>query len=109
MLNTIMPRYSEALAHSRNPARCFGVPQHDNSLRISSTMNSAPTKSGENMIRTIRFLLPILLLAGVSWASVPPETTRTIYEQVTPSVFAVQYVWGTEVSRHELIGAAVVV
>ena len=61
------------------------------------------------MIRMIRFLLPVLLLAGVSWASVPPETSRRLYEQVTPSLVAVQYAWVTELGRHELIGAGVIV
>src|SRR5579862_9790830 len=61
------------------------------------------------MIRMIRFLTPLLLLAGVSWSSVPPEASRNLYEQVTPSLVAVQYAWVTELGRHELIGAGVIV
>jgi len=61
------------------------------------------------MIRTIRFLIPLLLLASVAGASVPPEKSRGLYEQVTPSLVAVQYAWMTELGRHELIGAGIVV
>lgn len=61
------------------------------------------------MLRTLRFLLPLLLIAPLSSAAISPEASRKLYAQVTPSLVAVQYAWVTELGRHELIGAGIVV
>jgi serine protease Do len=60
------------------------------------------------MKRVIATLVLLFLCSTVS-AAVPPETARKLYQQVTPSLVAVQYAWVTELGRHELIGAGVVV
>lgn len=63
-------------------------------------------------------MLPMLaLLAAVAafpaprpaQAEIAPEKAREIYQRVSPSIVAVQYVWETELGRRELTGAGVVV
>jgi serine protease Do len=44
-----------------------------------------------------------------AWGGIAPEKARAMYERVSPSIVAVQYVWETELGRRELTGAGVVV
>jgi len=66
------------------------------------------------MIRNIRFHVLMLLVASVAVArlaqgGVAPDKARELYERVSPSLVAVQYVWETELGRRELTGTGVVV
>ena len=61
------------------------------------------------MTRVTGWILPLLLIAAAAQANVAPETARKLYQEVTPSLVAVQYAWVSELGRRELIGAGVVV
>ena len=62
-----------------------------------------------------RYLIPSLLVLALFIANpiarggVEPELARKLYERVSPSLVAVQFVWETELGRRELVGAGVVV
>jgi serine protease Do len=62
-----------------------------------------------------RYLIPSLLVLALFTANpiarggVEPELARKLYERVSPSLVAVQFVWETELGRRELVGAGVVV
>jgi serine protease Do len=49
------------------------------------------------------------LPAAAVRADVAPEAARKLYQDVTPSLVAVQYAWVSELGRRELVGAGVVV
>jgi serine protease Do len=60
----------------------------------------------------------IALLIALSFVAQPPRTAdaamtpqdlRKLYERVTPSLVAVQFIWESELGRRELVGAGVVV
>src|SRR5258708_27545017 len=55
------------------------------------------------------FLGLILACASVSSAAVSPDAAQQIYQRVTPSLVAVQYVFQNELGRMELTGAGVIV
>ncbi|HZL37012.1 MAG TPA: PDZ domain-containing protein [Tepidisphaeraceae bacterium] len=62
------------------------------------------------MIRSMKWFLPALLMfAGMCPAAMSPEAARKLYDQATPSLMAVQYVWAHELGRQEVVGAGVVV
>ena len=74
------------------------------------------------MNRNVRLLCTLVLLALAPLARAAAATTmaassapssatdpQTLYERVTPSLVAVQYVWENELSRQEITGAGVVV
>ncbi len=62
-----------------------------------------------------RYLIPSLLALTlficnpVARGGVEPELARKLYERVSPSLVAVQFVWETELGRRELVGAGIVV
>jgi S1-C subfamily serine protease len=62
-----------------------------------------------------RYLIPSLLALAlftsnpIARGGVEPELARKLYERVSPSLVAVQFVWETELGRRELVGAGVVV
>ena len=62
-----------------------------------------------------RYLIPSLLVVAlfitnpIARGGVEPELARKLYERVSPSLVAVQFVWETELGRRELVGAGVVV
>ena len=62
---------------------------------------------------TAAFLAALLLLAFVAprtyAADVTPQDLKKLYERVTPSLVAVQFVWESELGRRELVGGGVVV
>src|SRR3954469_14577718 len=51
----------------------------------------------------------LLLLSSLPSAGVGPEIAQKIYDQVTPSLVAVQYTWENELRRQEVIGSGVVI
>ena len=66
------------------------------------------------MLRHLRLLALsaglIACAASVAPAiDITPEQAQKLYDQVTPSLVAVQYVWQNELGRRELIGAGVIV
>jgi serine protease Do len=64
-----------------------------------------------------RITLLVLMVVAVLFAPAPhtaraamtPDDLKKLYERVTPSLVAVQFVWESELGRRELIGAGVVV
>src|SRR3954465_7209429 len=54
-------------------------------------------------------LLILAMLAPRAFAGVGPEVAQKIYDQVTPSLVAVQYTWENELRRQEVIGSGVVI
>lgn len=59
-----------------------------------------------------RIMMPLLfvaLLATTAPAAVGPETAQKLYAEVAHSLVAVKYTLATELQRHELIGAGIVV
>jgi serine protease Do len=62
-----------------------------------------------------RYLIPSLLVLAlfitnpIARGGVEPELARKLYERVSPSLVAVQFVWETELGRRELVGPGVVV
>jgi hypothetical protein len=42
-------------------------------------------------------------------AAIEPAAAKALYERVSPSLVAVQFVWETELGRRELTGAGVVI
>ena len=62
------------------------------------------------MPRTMNAILVLILAsASVSSAAVSPDAAQQIYQRVTPSLVAVQYVFQNELGRMELTGAGVIV
>lgn len=59
------------------------------------------------MIR--RVVLITLVLFSPSIGAVAPEVAQDLYQRVTPSLVAVQYIFENELGRHEFTGAGVVV
>src|SRR5438874_800690 len=57
----------------------------------------------------LTMLLAIMCLGRIGWGAIEPDASRKLYEKVTPSLVAVQYVWQSELGRRELVGAGVVV
>src|SRR3954471_1578515 len=51
----------------------------------------------------------LLLLSSLTSAGVGPEVAQKIYDQVSPSLVAVQYTWENELRRQEIIGTGVVI
>lgn len=51
----------------------------------------------------------LLITAGLAGAQPVQITPTKLYEEVTPSLVAVQYAWADELARREIIGAGVVV
>ena len=59
-----------------------------------------------------RLKLPLLLtltIAAFTSAGVSPEAAQKLYDRVSPSLVAVQYVFQDELQRHELTGAGIIV
>ena len=56
---------------------------------------------------TIVYLVSALA-ASLSWA-LPPEEAQKMYDEITPSLVAVQYTVDGEFGRRELIGQGLVV
>ena len=50
-----------------------------------------------------------IMVPAVAFADVTPDAAQKLYERVTPSMVAVQYVWQNELSRVELTGAGIIV
>src|SRR5438445_4098431 len=64
------------------------------------------------MKRKLHLLFATLALVAAGAkapADVSPDVAQQLYERVTPSLVAVQYVWQYELGRRELIGAGVIV
>src|SRR5262245_7646858 len=61
------------------------------------------------MRRYSSLLLVFLAVALPARAAISPDAARKLYDRVTPSLVAVQYVWESELGRRELIGAGLVV
>lgn len=63
------------------------------------------------MIRSLLALAMMLAFAAplCHAAEVTSETAQKLYDDVSPSLVAVKYTWETELERHELIGAGVVI
>ncbi|HSZ54933.1 MAG TPA: PDZ domain-containing protein [Tepidisphaeraceae bacterium] len=62
------------------------------------------------MLRRNQFLiLPLLAIAASASAAIAPEAAQKLYNQVSPSLVAVQYVFQDELQRHELTGAGIIV
>ncbi len=60
--------------------------------------------------RSLSLLVALLVAAGTARAAeVTPEQAQKLYAQVGPSLVAVKYTLTTELQRHELIGAGIVV
>jgi serine protease Do len=59
----------------------------------------------------IAILAGVLLFAPAARvdAAVTPQELQKLYQRVTPSLVAVQFVWESELGRRELVGAGVVV
>src|SRR5579871_523433 len=58
---------------------------------------------------TAIWTLAILAIASLAPAAVSPDAAQKLYDRVTPSLVAVQYVWQNELSRVELTGAGIIV
>lgn len=58
---------------------------------------------------SLTLLLSLMLLPRLSSAAMPPAELKKLYDRVTPSLVAVQYVWESELGRRELVGSGVVV
>jgi len=54
-------------------------------------------------------LVCVSLLPRIAPAAMAPAELKKLYDRVTPSLVAVQYVWESELGRRELVGAGVVV
>src|SRR5688572_16152760 len=99
---------------SRSPSSC--------SRAICSTIPRRPPtcggfllSAGRNGDRMRRYLIPFLLVLAlfitnpIAHGGVEPELARKLYERVSPSLVAVQFVWETELGRRELVGPGVIV
>lgn len=54
-------------------------------------------------------VVALFLIAPLARGGVDPELARKLYERVSPSLVAVQFVWETELGRRELVGAGIIV
>ncbi|HZZ43840.1 MAG TPA: PDZ domain-containing protein [Tepidisphaeraceae bacterium] len=61
-----------------------------------------------NKLRTLPFLTA-LALATLVRASAGPEVAQKLYDQVTPSLVAVQFTWESELGRRDLVGAGIII
>lgn len=59
--------------------------------------------------QVLAMFIATLALAHVARGAIAPEKARELYERVSPSIVAVQYVWETELGRRELTGTGVIV
>jgi serine protease Do len=59
--------------------------------------------------KTHAVLLPLFAVAAAASAAISPEAAQKLYNSVSPSLVAVQYVFQDELQRHELTGAGVIV
>src|SRR5947209_15589916 len=60
------------------------------------------------MLRILSVGLTLFLSAAAA-AAVTPKVAQDLYDHVSPSLVAVQYVWQTELGRRELTGAGIIV
>lgn len=60
-------------------------------------------------MKTRLTLAVLMLAAGIARAGVGSEVAQKLYDQVTPSLVAVQFTWESELGRRELVGAGVVI
>ncbi len=75
---------------------------------ISVAMNGDRMRR-RNLILSVLILALFFTTSPAARGGVDPELARKLYERVTPSLVAVQYVWETELGRRELAGAGIVV
>src|SRR3954447_17018317 len=67
------------------------------------------------MARWFKASLAVVLMwaaasaAAPAGAAVSPELAQKLYDRVTPSLVAVQYVWQNELNRIKLTGAGIIV
>lgn len=61
------------------------------------------------MLKRTSVLIPLLALAASAPAALSPEAARELYNRISPSLVAVQYVFQDELQRHELTGAGIIV
>jgi serine protease Do len=52
---------------------------------------------------------PTRAAAAATAAAMTPQDLRKLYERVTPSLVAVQFIWENELGRRELVGSGIVV
>ena len=57
----------------------------------------------------LTLVLAVALAPRASFAAMTPQDLKKLYDRVTPSLVAVQFVWESELGRRELVGAGVVV
>ena len=63
----------------------------------------------KTMFNVLALLIATTALTHRAGGEVTPDKARELYERVSPSIVAVQYVWETELGRRELTGCGVVV
>src|SRR5688500_9350203 len=62
------------------------------------------------LMLSLTFLLTLAPHGAAAAAeAITPQDLRKLYDRVTPSLVAVQFVWESELGRRELVGAGVVV
>src|SRR5687767_821999 len=62
------------------------------------------------LMLSLTFLLTLAPHGAAAAAeAITPQDLKKLYDRVTPSLVAVQFVWESELGRRELIGAGVVV
>src|SRR5678815_4013100 len=59
-------------------------------------------------MKSFLFCIVCLLAATISWA-LPPEEAQKMYDEISPSLVAVQYTVDGEFGRRELIGQGVII
>src|SRR6478735_8655456 len=81
-----------------------------NEIRNSNDETGSHLKR-ESMMRLMKLMVLALAVVApcVSFGEVTPEAAQKLYQRVTPSLVAVQYVWQNELSRVELTGAGIIV
>lgn len=57
----------------------------------------------------VRACFACLMFAAAPMAALAEQNPQELYDRVSPSLVAVKYTWETELERHELIGAGVVI
>jgi serine protease Do len=79
-------------------------------------MESAMIRLTGLLVLLLALLLPASLRAADATSSPAPQASgastaelQSLYDKVTPSLVAVQYVWENELGRRELVGAGIVV
>src|SRR5688572_24667970 len=104
--NPLRPRRRTYAARARRPTIGPRRPGRIGRREVDRFNGAGMTRN--TLIHVLAFFVA-LAGHGATRAAVAPDAARQLYERISPSIVAVQYVWETELGRRELTGTGVIV